>query len=97
MASVTPLLEALARTVRSGGRVVWSIVHPGIGRLADASADQPLTGIGLPGQPVQHFYFHRPLPAFLDAAARAGLVLEAREEVVSDDGDAYLVGRWRVR
>jgi len=94
MTSVTPLLEALARSVRPGGRVVWSIVHPGVGRLADASTSEPLTGIGLPGQPVQHFYFHRPLPALLEAAARVGLELEASEDHVGGDGDAYVVGRW---
>jgi len=96
MTRVTPLLDALARSVRAGGRVVWSIVHPGVGRLADAPVSEPLTGIGLPGQPVQHFYFHRPLPALLEAAARVGLVLDAREDHAGEDGDAYLVGRWRV-
>jgi SAM-dependent methyltransferase len=37
-------------------------------------------GIGMPGQPMPHPYFHRPLGALLDLAFQAGLVLDALEE-----------------
>jgi len=38
------------------------------------------TGLAIPGQPVPHPYFHRPLSALLAPALKAGLVLDAVEE-----------------
>lgn len=40
----------------------------------------PQTGTGIAGQPVPHYYFHRPLQVLLGACFRAGLVMDGIEE-----------------
>lgn len=103
MTQVEPLFAALSRLLKPGGRFVFAIVHPQADGLANASPAEPLTGIGLPGQPLSNYYFHRPLPMLLEAAAGAGFALEAREEprAVRPDGPpesapmAFFVGRMR--
>jgi len=40
----------------------------------------PQTGVAVPGQPVPHYYFHRPLHALLGACFAAGFVLDGLEE-----------------
>lgn len=37
-------------------------------------------GIGMPGEPEPHYYFHRPLSAILASCFRAGFVLDGLEE-----------------
>jgi 2-polyprenyl-3-methyl-5-hydroxy-6-metoxy-1,4-benzoquinol methylase len=37
-------------------------------------------GMGMPGEPVPHYYFHRPLSVLLTACFAAGLVLDGLEE-----------------
>ncbi len=41
-------------------------------------------GLGIVGQPVPQFYFHRPLNVLLNTCFRAGFVLDALEEPVFD-------------
>jgi len=47
---------------------------------------QPFTekGLGIIGQPVPQYYFHRPLSLLLNTHFRAGFVLDALEEPVFD-------------
>ena len=40
----------------------------------------PQTGTGMAGQPVPHYYFHRPLHVLLGTCFRAGLVMDGIEE-----------------
>ena len=40
----------------------------------------PEKGIGIPGQPTAHYYFHRPLSALFSACFRVGFVLTGLEE-----------------
>ena len=40
----------------------------------------PQTGTGIAGQPVPHYYFHRPLHVLLGTCFRAGLVMDGIEE-----------------
>lgn len=41
---------------------------------------QPRKGVGIPGQSVPHYYFHRPLYVLLNACFQAGFVLNGLEE-----------------
>jgi 2-polyprenyl-3-methyl-5-hydroxy-6-metoxy-1,4-benzoquinol methylase len=41
---------------------------------------EPAKGVGIPGQPVPHYYFHRPLSVLFSACFRAGFVLTGLEE-----------------
>ena len=43
-------------------------------------------GVGMPGEPVPHYYFHRPLHELLGHAFRAGLVLDGLEEPAFEEG-----------
>ena len=95
VSDVDPLFAALARLVVPGGPVVFSIVHPDRGALARASSAEPLTGIGLPGEPTPHYYFHRPLAMLLAVAERSGFALDAGEDVTDAEGRVYFVGRLR--
>jgi 2-polyprenyl-3-methyl-5-hydroxy-6-metoxy-1,4-benzoquinol methylase len=40
----------------------------------------PGKGAGIPGEPVPHYYFHRPLSQLLTTCFRAGFVMDALEE-----------------
>lgn len=40
----------------------------------------PGKGMGMPGEPMPHYYFHRPLGTLLAACFRVGLVLDGMEE-----------------
>jgi amino acid adenylation domain-containing protein len=104
MADVEPLFGGLSRVLKPGGRLVFSIIHPDRGRLADASPLEPLIQIGIAGQPVAHYYFHRPLPMLLDLAEQSGFELDAQEEPGSASADQvgerapmqFFVGRLRL-
>lgn len=104
MTDVEPLFAALSRLLKPGGRFVFSIVHPGAGNLAKASPSQPLTNIGINGQPIAHYYFHRPIAMILDLAKRSGLEIDAEEEPGAEHLDyvpnlahmAFFVGRMRL-
>jgi SAM-dependent methyltransferase len=102
ISDVRPLFRALSRLLTPAGRCVFSVVHPESAGLAVASTDQPLVHIGRPGQPMRHYYFHRPLPLLLQEAERAGLAMDAELEIGLDgtsEGQAtglpsaFLVGR----
>jgi len=95
IAEIAPLLRGLARALRPGGRFVFTMLHPcfgydaaGLERLEISqhvrrylqSGAQP--GVAFQGQPVPHFYFHRPLSALLAPAFAAGFVLDGLEEPV---------------
>ncbi len=105
MAEVEPLLTALARLLKPGGRFVFVTSHPaftgpGWARAAEQTeADGSLhlehtlrlrsyltpgvtLGVGAPGEPAPHYYFHRSLSALLGPAFAAGLMLDALEEPV---------------
>ncbi len=45
---------------------------------------QPERGVGIPGQPVPHYYFQRPLGVLFGACFRAGWVLDGLEEPAFD-------------
>jgi len=40
----------------------------------------PEKGVGIPGQPAAHYYFHRPLSVLFTSCFRAGFVLSGLEE-----------------
>lgn len=103
MAEIDPLMRALVRLIRPGGRFVFSVIHPcfnnphmtHVGEMEDRDGELITTysvkiygymsstmklGIAIPGQPVAHLYFHRPLSRLLGAGFKAGLILDALEE-----------------
>jgi 2-polyprenyl-3-methyl-5-hydroxy-6-metoxy-1,4-benzoquinol methylase len=103
MAEITPLMRALRRLLRSGGRFVFSVIHPcfnnphtvQIGEMEDRGGEMVTVysvkirgymtftvtpGLAMPGQPVPHLYFHRPLSKLLGAGFEAGFLLDALEE-----------------
>ena len=47
---------------------------------------QPFEGLGIVGQPVPQYYFHRPLSVLLTLCFEAGFVLEGFEERAFDEG-----------
>ena len=111
MATVEPLMSALSRLLKPGGRFVFSVLHPcfnssrGIRQVVEQEdRDGELTtaysvnvsnyirpaswqGVGIPGQPTAHYYFHRPLSVLLSACFSAGFVLDGLEEPVFDDAE----------
>lgn len=46
---------------------------------------QPFKGLGIVGQPVPQYYFHRPLSVLLSASFEAGFVLDGFEERAFDE------------
>jgi len=103
MPTITPLLSALARLVRPGGRFVFAIPHPCFNsnatRLALEEEDRggelhetravrvnaylqipPGKGMGMPGEPNPHYYFHRPLHELFGVCFAAGFMLDGLEE-----------------
>ena len=103
MADIAPLLRALHRLLRTGGRFVFSILHPcfnnphivHVGELEERNGafvtvysvkvrgymtPTVTPGSAMPGQPVPHLYFHRPLSTLLHTEFEAGFVLDALEE-----------------
>lgn len=51
-------------------------------RVSDYLRAQPSKGVGMPGEPVAHYYFHRPLGVLLGFCFAAGFVLDGLEEPV---------------
>lgn len=49
-------------------------------RVADYLRQQPGLGVGMPGEPAPHWYFHRPLAVLLGACFAAGFALDGLEE-----------------
>ena len=47
---------------------------------------QPFEGLGIVGQPVPQYYFHRPLSVLLTTCFEAGFVLDGIEERAFDEG-----------
>jgi 2-polyprenyl-3-methyl-5-hydroxy-6-metoxy-1,4-benzoquinol methylase len=103
MAEIAPLMRALRRLLRSGGRFVFSVLHPcfnnphmvHVGEMEERGGEfvtvyavkihaymtaTVTPGIAMPGQPVPHLYFHRPLSQLLSAGFETGFVLDALEE-----------------
>jgi 2-polyprenyl-3-methyl-5-hydroxy-6-metoxy-1,4-benzoquinol methylase len=109
MAEIEPLMSALTRLLKSGGRFVFSVTHPcfnsskGVTRIAEEEDKEgefvtvysvkiskyirPSTakGLGVVGQPVPHYYFHRPISMLFNTCFRAGFVLDGIEEPVFDE------------
>lgn len=54
----------------------------------------PQRGIGIPGQPHAHYFFHRSLHSLLGACFKAGMVLDGIEEPVFIPAGANLTPRW---
>ncbi len=118
MPDIEPLMAAMPRLLKPGGRFVFSVMHPCFnnpegsssvaervdrdGELVVQSAIKvwhyivPSTarGLGIVGQPVPHYYFHRPLSALLAPAFRAGMVLDRLEEPVFPEGSATRPFSW---
>jgi 2-polyprenyl-3-methyl-5-hydroxy-6-metoxy-1,4-benzoquinol methylase len=105
MAVIDPLFTALAKLLKAGGCLVFSVLHPCFnsgrmmqvheredvaGEVVDRYAvrvseySRPLThlGVAMIGQPVPHYYFHRPLALLLHPAFEAGFVLDGLAEPV---------------
>jgi hypothetical protein len=103
MADIAPVMRALRRLLRLGGRFVFSVIHPcfnnphmvHVGEMEERGGEVVTVysvkirgymtatvtpGIAMPGQPVPHLYFHRPLSMLLAAGFTAGFVLDALEE-----------------
>jgi SAM-dependent methyltransferase len=55
----------------------------------------PEKAIGIVGQPLPHYYFHRPLSALLAACFAAGFVMDALEEPAFEGGSDDFVVRWQ--
>jgi 2-polyprenyl-3-methyl-5-hydroxy-6-metoxy-1,4-benzoquinol methylase len=55
---------------------------------------RPEKGVGIPGQPAPHYYFHRPLSSLLPACFRAGFVLDGLEEPAFPGGPAAPQANW---
>lgn len=108
MATIEPLISALSQLLKSGGRFVFSVMHPCFNN-ADGSQMvvetedrqgeiirvysvkvskyiQPSVakGIGIIGQPVPQYYFHRPIRVLFNICFGAGFVLDGIEEPVFD-------------
>ena len=103
MAEIVPLMRSLATVIRSGGRFVFSVIHPCFNnpstvqmaemedrdgeitttysiKVRGYMSDATRPGVAIPGQPVAHPYFHRPLSRLLEPAFKAGMLLDALEE-----------------
>lgn len=104
MADINPMMHAIPRLVKSGGRFVFTIMHPCFNTIpgtvlmveeADLNGELVATysvkishylserhqkGLGMIGQPAPHYYFSRPLHVLLNAAFRAGMVMDGIEE-----------------
>lgn len=93
IADITPMMEALFRCIRPGGRLVFAMVHPESEGLMQATSSQVLTNIGKPDQPVPHYYFHRPLPLLITLMEQAGWLLDQTSAPGSPNGARFLVGR----
>jgi 2-polyprenyl-3-methyl-5-hydroxy-6-metoxy-1,4-benzoquinol methylase len=117
MATIDPLLEALAVVLVPGGRFVFSVLHPCFnstgctltaeledrqGELQTTHAVKvarylslgPEKGVGIPGQPAPHYYFHRSLAALFSACFGQGFVLTGLEEPAFPRRDEARVLNW---
>jgi SAM-dependent methyltransferase len=107
MPTIEPMASAAGQLIRSGGRLVFSTLHPAF-NSGDAvpTAEQmviegdartlysvkvsrygtvfPDKGIAIPGQPVEQWYFHRPLAEILRPFFQHGFVLDGLEEPLLD-------------
>lgn len=72
MANVTLLFCELAARLAPGAPFVFSMLNPDDPKLAHVQPGHEIRGIGLPGQPTPHYYFHRPRHELLAEAERAG-------------------------
>jgi 2-polyprenyl-3-methyl-5-hydroxy-6-metoxy-1,4-benzoquinol methylase len=103
MTTIAPLLSALTKLLKPGGRFVFAVPHPCFNsnatRLGIEEEDRggephetrsvrvaaylhipPGKGMGMPGEPNPHYYFHRPLHELLGACFAAGFALDGLEE-----------------
>lgn len=72
---------ALEEEERDGGLVeVYSV------RVSEYLQPTPRKGVGMPGEPMPHLYFDRPLSVLLGACFSAGLVLDGLEEPAFEPG-----------
>ncbi len=105
MAAIEPLISALSRLLKIGGRFVFSVLHPcfdptvatkiveqenresGLVTVHSAKVSKykqvfARKGVGIAGQPANHYYFHRPLSLLFNSCFKAGFVLDGLEEPV---------------
>ena len=104
MPTIDPLMAAVARLIKPGGRFVWTVVHPCFNTRGAAMVVEmqdngeelvtthavkvtryltPLTskGIGILGQPTQHYSFERSLQLLFASGFRVGLAVDGLEEL----------------
>jgi 2-polyprenyl-3-methyl-5-hydroxy-6-metoxy-1,4-benzoquinol methylase len=93
IADIKPLMEAMRRAIRPGGHFVFAMIHPDDTGLSKAVESQAFTNLGKANQPVEHYYFHRPLPLLLDVFEKAGWEVDQLASPSSPTGARFLVGR----
>jgi hypothetical protein len=74
----SPTAEMVAEQVDRDGEIVTTYSV----KIADYISAYARKGLGIPGQPVPHIYFHRPVSALFGACFDAGFVLDGVEEPV---------------
>jgi len=106
MESIEPMVAAAARLLRTGGRFVFSTLHPAFNsgdvrptveldpegstreiysvKVSSYGRSSTSKGVAIQGQPVEQWYFHRPISTIFRAFFDRGFVLDGLEEPLVD-------------
>ena len=94
MESIEPMVAASARLLTPAGRFVFSTLHPAFNsgnvrpmitaiysvKVSSYSRSSVGRGVAIPNQPVEQWYFHRPLWMILEPFFDHGFALDGLEE-----------------